>query len=86
MGGESKHVTVGNTVKASFHEELPSGAVMAASAFGPDGVLLDYASAEVSAEVSLDLNLDGASVVRIYVMKSREDPAPLMPETELTLK
>ena len=75
----------GNRVNALFSEAPPEGSVIAAAAYNPDGILLDYASADASPESSMDLNVEEASVVRIFVYRSREDMAPLMPETSLLL-
>lgn len=76
----------GNTVIASFAEELTPGAVIAGAAYDRDGFLVDYVSADVSPTVSFDMNLEDASVIRIHVLKSREDMTPLLPQTELALK
>lgn len=75
----------GNTVNATFTDELPTGAVIAGAAYDADGLLLDYVSADVSSNVSFEMNLDGASVIRISVLKSREDMTPLLPQTNINL-
>lgn len=75
----------GNQVNVLFSEAPPAGSVIAAASYDPGGILLDYSSADASVESSLDLNVEGASEVKVFVYRSREDMSPIMPETRLML-